>query len=104
MVNFLFWNVGGNPRDRLIAELAHEYDVDVLMLAECISEVGNLLLALNDINAEYRYMPRHKCSKIEIYTRFDERLILPIVEGDRFTIRILALPDSEEVLLVVTHA
>src|SRR5258706_4586876 len=103
MTTFLFWNVNKKPLTSLIAALAQEHSVDVLILAECDITPSTLLYALNQSNVSYSYAPGIGCRKIEIYTKFSSEFLPPIWESDRLTIRHLALPGSTSILVAATH-
>ena len=55
MPKFLFWNLNKKPLCDFVRHLAHEQDVDVLILAECAFSKDGLLEELNREVAEYRY-------------------------------------------------
>jgi len=103
MTTFLFWNLNRKPRHKLIANLARQYEVDVIMLAECSIASDILLRTLNQsATPEYHYA-RSQSTKIEIFTRFLSEFIPPIYEEDRLTVRHLSLPGLTDILLAVTH-
>jgi hypothetical protein len=105
MPSFLFWNLKGKESiGPIIANLAWQYDVDVLMLAECKIEPGPFLTTLNRPNdSKYHYVPRNTCKKIEIFTRFASNFIESIHEENRLTIRRLRLHGQTDILLAVGH-
>ena len=41
MITILFWNVGARARRGQIADLAVNYNVDVLLLAEVVDDIGS---------------------------------------------------------------
>ena len=89
---------------KIVANLALRYEVDVLMLVECSIEPSVLLTTLNrHRRSEYHYAPGRVCKKIEIFTRYPRQFIEPIYEEDRLTIRNLKLPGAIDLLLAVTH-
>jgi hypothetical protein len=103
MIKVLFWNVGRNPRKTQIAQLALNYDVEILVLAEMVEEPGVLLEALNSDMATYSYAPGVGNTKIHIFGRLDQRFIAPIRETNRLTVRRLNPPGSIEILLAAVH-
>ena len=104
MTTFLFWNLNRKPHHDIVANLARQYEVDVIMLAECSVEPALLLITLNPPGtAEYHYAPSPGCTKIEIFTRFLSEFISPIYEEDRLTVRHIKLPGLTDILLAVTH-
>jgi hypothetical protein len=105
MVTFLFWNVNRKPIEATVAQLAHEHGVDVLMLAECVAAPGDVLRALNgNGRAEYHFAPgRGPCTRIATFTQFPGGCLAPVSEDDRWTVRRLALPGVDDVLVAIAH-
>jgi hypothetical protein len=103
MTSFLFWNLKRKPRQSLVAKLALSYEVDVIMLAECIIPIDVLLRSLNAKDSLYHYAPGIGCDKISIFTRFSRDFIPPVYEESRITMRQLRLPGATEILLAVVH-
>ncbi len=107
MLNFLFWNMKGS-NIALLTSLVRQHNVDVLALAECPVTSGNVLIALNQPTSDYYFAPSD-CDKLQLYTRFSDQFVLPIqqggnsIRGDDFSIRRLALPGRDEVLLCAVH-
>jgi len=100
---FLFWNLNQKPLQSVIASLVLQYEVDVLMLAECSIPPDVLLRTLNRPGeADYHYAPGI-CEKIQIFTRFTAKFVQPVFEANRLTIRHLKLPGQTDVLLAVIH-
>jgi hypothetical protein len=103
MLSFLFWNVNRKPLQAIIANLVLHYKVDVLMLAECSIAPAVLLRTLNQSGeSKYHYAPS-LCKKVQLFTSFDDKLIRPIFEADRLTIRRLSFQGRMDILLAVTH-
>lgn len=104
MTSFLFWNLNKNPLESLIANMAINRRVDVVMLAECEISPDTLLRSLNSINpASYHYAPNRACEKIEVFCRFSNAFIQPIYETERLTVRHLNLPGAVDALIGITH-
>jgi hypothetical protein len=103
MNQFLFWNVGGKRRKAQIAQLAINYNVDVLLLAEMIDEPGDLLAALNTRSTAYSYAPGVGNTKIHAFGKFDQSFVAPIRETNRLTVRRLNPPGALEILLAAVH-
>ena len=86
-----------------MTNLVMRHDVDILMLVECIIPASVILQALNPQgNAQYYFAPVGY-EKIVIYTKFSPKFLQPVLDADRFTIRLLKLPGLTEILLAVTH-
>jgi endonuclease/exonuclease/phosphatase (EEP) superfamily protein YafD len=104
MASFLFWNLNKKPIHNAVSRLAHHYDVDVVLLAECAVSPSLLLKALNqDKLASYHYAPGIGCKRIEVFTRFISEYVRPVFEDNRWTIRHLNLPGLADILLGVVH-
>lgn len=106
MISFLFWNLNKKDLRNEIASLALQYDIDILMFAECEIEPGNLLYVLNPPGRVYYEYSPGSCEKIKIFSKFPHEFIEPICEDKpRLTIRHINLPDKIEsdILLAVTH-
>lgn len=106
MVSFLFWNINKNEATLpLIADIGELYSIDIILLAECTTEPGELLSRLNHgRDNSYYYFRLSNCEKIVVLTRFNEpSFIKPVVESSRVTIRRLQMPGLVEILIVATH-
>jgi hypothetical protein len=99
--NFLFWNLNRKPLPEMVAELAAERSVDVVMLAESSNETATLL-ALNRSRTEF-HVSRSSSEAVTIFTRFSGEFLKPTFESDRITIRRLELPARLELLLAAVH-
>ncbi|MCK5708045.1 MAG: hypothetical protein KAI43_10365 [Candidatus Aureabacteria bacterium] len=105
MISFLFWNIKkNNSLQESINRITSNYEVDILMLAECSIEPYELLNSLNqDRKYKYHYAPSIGCKKILIFTRFSNNFIRPLHDSNYFTIRHLKLPGLKDILLVINH-
>lgn len=103
MTTFLFWNLNKKPLQSLIANLIEQYEIDVLIFAECSISPTVLLQSLNHSERKYSYSPNDSCKKIEIYTRFSPEFSKPVLDGTEFTIRHLTFPGNVDILLTAVH-
>jgi len=104
MTVFLFWNLQRKPLHKTIANLAHNYDIDILMFVECTIPAQDILITLNTGSlVAYNYVPKIGCDKVELFVKFPPEFINPIYEENRLTIRNLKLPASTDILLAITH-
>jgi endonuclease/exonuclease/phosphatase (EEP) superfamily protein YafD len=103
MITFLFWNINKKPLEKVIADLAEEHNIDVLILAECEIKVATMLNELNRGQGAQFDFPFSQCEKIVIYTRFPGEFLKPVFESARLTIRRLVLIGREEILLAAVH-
>src|SRR6266700_4411427 len=102
MITFLFWNIGGRSLETLISTLVRAHDVDILMLAECRIPLALLMETLNSGDPAYQF-PLSVCEHITLLTRFHARFVRPKFESKRISIRRVALPARQEILLVMAH-
>jgi hypothetical protein len=100
---FLFWNIGRKPLARLVSELAEIHGIDVIMLAECETDPGVVLQALNRTPETGFHFPASFSEKTMIFTRFSGEFLQPAFESERISIRRLALPARAPVLLATAH-
>ncbi|WP_008311502.1 endonuclease/exonuclease/phosphatase family protein [Leptolyngbya sp. PCC 6406] len=106
MVAFLFWNINKNKATLpLIADIGELYSIDIILLAECTIEPGELLSQLNHgRDNKYFYFGFSRCEKIVVLTRFNEAsFIRPVAESSRVTIRHLQMPGLIDILIAGTH-
>jgi endonuclease/exonuclease/phosphatase (EEP) superfamily protein YafD len=103
MITILFWNVGATSRREQIADLAVNYDVDVVLLAEVADTPFELLQSLNRISTSYSYVKPLGNNRFSIFVRFPEEFIGTLREDNRWTIRRLNPPGLDELLLAVVH-
>jgi len=103
MARFLFWNLGGRSVEGLVAKLAHEHSVDVLILAETVDMV-TLLRALNSDNGSATYSPGPRSSKrLVILTRLPPESLKEVADEAGVVIRSLRPPIGFEILIVAVH-
>lgn len=102
MLSFLFWNLNGQPLSDAIAAIAEQERVDILILAECKIEPAHLLATLNRSQAAFHFAPSQN-DQIIIFSRFAGEYIVPAFESGRYSIRRLALPTRDEIILAAVH-
>ncbi len=102
MINFLFWNIGKQPIESLITELAFEHNIDVIMLAEYVENPTRLLQTLNANTFQY-FLNESLCDKIRVYSKYKNSFFPKFRESRRYTIRHLQLPGLDDILLAVVH-
>lgn len=103
MTTFLFWNLNRKPLAERVAKIAATREVDVIILAESVIKPIDLLAALRKATKRNHSLPFSQCEKIAIYTRFPEKFLEAEAEADRFTIRQLALPGLNDILIAAAH-
>lgn len=103
MVTFLFWNLNQKSLKGSVAKLAEKYEVDIIILAECSITPQSMVDALHRRTGRRFSSPFSTCEKIVIYTGFPENFLGAHWESKRSTIRRLALPGLDEILIVANH-
>jgi hypothetical protein len=103
MLTFLFWNINRKPLSDVIATIAESESVDIVILAECAIEESTLLKALNQTDHPAFHFAPDPNPRIKMFCRFPSRYLSPVFGSDRISIRRLALPALEEILLVAAH-
>lgn len=108
MLNFLFWNTNRRPIEDVIAAIANENAVDILILAEWTNPITGLLAELNK-DQEYKFEQSHKIlkeqEKISVFTRFDQERVKLIAIDDSAGVQIYNClqPLFGEILIVAVH-
>jgi hypothetical protein len=103
VTRFLFWNINRKPLAGLVAELAEIQRIDVVVLAECDTDPSAILLSLNRSPEAGFHFPTGLSRRVTVFTRFSREFLQPVYESERVTIRRLALPAREPVLLAAAH-
>ena len=85
MTSFLFWNLRGQFLGNELAELAGEYDLDVIVTAEPYDNAARVLATLNRTLTQYR-VHRSFCPRIQIFSRFPEKALVPLYDDDVLSI------------------
>ena len=101
-INILFWNLNGSPLRRLVVELVREYDVDILILAECTIIPTELIQELKLVDAEYTEV-FNPTERLRMYLRFDPHYVDAIEDSGNAMIRRVALPNAPDFLVVAVH-
>jgi exonuclease III len=99
---FLFWNIRGKDLYPLVAELAHEHSVDVIVLAESKTSVGMALQTLNRPQVAYQFCEGF-CESISIFANFQPAFMRIVSESSRVSIRHLSLPARNDILIAAAH-
>lgn len=102
MPTFAFWHVNARVSPKMIADLAREWDVDVLALAEHEGDDEALRRVLNE-STERLYFPDPGLSdRLTIFTRFPAEATRLVRDAPGIAIRHYGLP-GDGVLAVLVH-
>jgi hypothetical protein len=99
---FLFWNLNRKPLAALIADLAEEHQIDLIILAECEIDPATMLRTLNRTSGRF-HLTAGLCPYITIYSGFPAQFVQKTYESERVSIRTLELPARDPVLLAAVH-
>jgi hypothetical protein len=99
---FLFWNIHGRDLYSLVAKLARERSVDVIVLAESKTSLGVAIETLNKPAAAYQFCEGF-CESISIFANFQPAFMKPVSESARVSIRRLTLPARDDILIAAAH-
>jgi exonuclease III len=105
MLTIMFWNVGKKNLGQVVAELAEEHRVDILILTECPDKL-DIMRALNPLNhAQFEYCPSYAETRLDIFTRFSKKFVKPILDAPSkyMTMRRITLPERPEFTLTAVH-
>jgi len=87
----------------MVAKLAEEHGIDVVILAECQVDPGEIVRALNRSVSPGFQHGHSECTRISLFARFPKDLIGPAFENDWLSIRRVVLPKRSPVLLAAVH-
>lgn len=102
-LNFLFWNVQRKDLTPQLVNLAHNKQVDILILVENSVRTVDLILALNTFEPTYYINPAFICGKVIMISKFPEDFVDIIEEDNRMVTRRLTLPNVAPLLLTALH-
>jgi exonuclease III len=104
MVTFLFWNLARRDIPDVVAGLVLEHNVDVVLLAENVTQRGRLLEKLNASDRpRYHFAPSWSQTKVDIFSTFLPQFIKPHADEHRASLRKIQLPGCPEILLCAIH-
>lgn len=106
MLSVLFWNLMGQRRESLCANLAQMHSVDILLLAECQKPPATVLAALNRLpgGKTIHWHRTSNAGRVEVFSRFPAPELPEIYSSQRYTVHSLVTPGVPELLLVSVHA
>ncbi len=100
MMTFFFWNVKKNPVQKIIADFAEMYTIDVIILAECDIEEPDMLIELNSRSDSQYSLPVKRGRKTDIYTRFPSEWLTPLADIHGLSIQHLENPIVNKKIIV----
>lgn len=103
MLNFLFWNINRKPIASLVARLARERGVDILVLAECDIEPMQLLRELNASGRNIYFFSPDYSDRFVIFTRFSSEWLEPLRDQRNLSVKRLIHPLFADLILGIVH-
>lgn len=105
MLSVLFWNLNGNRRESLIANLVRLHHVDVLVLAEC-QKPPEVLKALNKQpgGRQFHWHRTTHAGRVAVFSRFPALEFAEVASEQRYTVHALVKQGVDELLVVAVHA
>lgn len=103
MPTFAFWNVDGKAPAAKVAALAHEWDTDILVLAENTIAIPALLQELNKGAERLYFRDIGQSDRLTILTRFQSERSSLIRDSFGVSIRHYKMPIGASFLLVAVH-
>jgi len=103
MTSFLFWNINKKPLTTTITNIYREFNVDVIVLAECEIPDYDLLTALNQNSAQVVYSPDNYSNYLKIFTRYPFESISIIRDTGGVSIRRLVPPVGTDIIFAAVH-
>lgn len=100
----LFWNFKCDLPDReaMVARLAVEQSVDLLVLAESPTDPDLVLAELRKFAVEFDF-PTNQHERFQIFTKFNGQYLTNLERHDRLSVHRLCLPSTREVNFAVIH-
>jgi len=102
-MRFLYWNLNKKPLLAEVVALAHEHDVDVLVLSECELRPAELLLAVNREHERSYHLPFSPVDDPLILLRLRPDRLRPIRDAGGLSFRALRPPLGPDILMVACH-
>lgn len=103
MLTFMFWNIRGNDLSDLLSVACHQYNVDILVLAECQLATATMLPKINAGASALYFEPANNSAKLKFYSRLPLNSFSSLYDGDRSSIRLIKPPIGSELILASAH-
>lgn len=102
-MNFLYWNLNKKPVEDLVVELAHEHDVDIIILSECELRIPDLQVKLNS-PVKWKYgLPYGPLSEPVFLIRLPRESLKIVEDSMGVSIRRLMPPMGIEIIIIAVH-
>lgn len=102
-MKIVFWNINKENLAFELELLAQEVNPDILFLAESQMNVAEILTALNEKEINYFYNYDAICSKIQMFSKFQDQYVQPITSSLRYTVRLIDILGYPKFNLMCLH-
>lgn len=103
MLRVGLWNTGRKNVASLLAQVADDHRLNMLVLLERADSLTTLLETLGEITDSPWSCPWSVCKRITLLTRFPGSFVDAVTESDRYTLRRIRLPGLPELLFAGAH-
>ena len=102
-MKFLYWNLNKQPIHQLIANIAHEHDIDTLILSECTIPIVNLQKSLNKHPPNIYTPTRSYVPDPLILTRFPSETFKTISNPSGVCVTKFIPPIGPDITIIAVH-
>ena len=102
-MKFLYWNVNNKPIEDLVVALAHEHEIDIIILSECEFSLRNLLLKINEPIKRKYSLPFSIVEDPVILIRLPRESLEIKRDYPGVSVRNLIPPLGPDILIVTAH-
>jgi hypothetical protein len=103
MLRVAFWNTARKPISLVLKKIVKVYNLNVLVLLERGETIPTLLDALGEGASQPWFSTWGICSRVTVLTQFSDAFIRAEAEGERFSLRKIALPGLPDLILGAVH-
>lgn len=103
MITILFWNINKKPLTQNIVSLCHNYEVDLLILAESRLTDKDLLIPLNTGLEQIYTKPLSLNNYLSFYHRYPLECFTSLDDEERIATRRLISSVGEDIIIVALH-
>lgn len=103
VLKILFWNMGRRPTLPVLATLADEHAPDLVIVAESPAPEVHVVEAINVGSSRLFNQTINFSSRLQFFVGFEPEAFQPIADDLGISSRRVALPATEEVLVVAVH-
>jgi len=102
-MKFLYWNINKKPIEDLVVALAHEHELDIIILSECDFSLSKLLLLINEPVKRKYSLPFSAVPGPVILIRLPRKSLKIRHDSHGVSVRNLIPPLGLDILIVILH-